>query len=181
MRIKKHLSMLVCVVALGSFTTLQSTPHPVIHNDSKGTAGTKHPFIMKSGDINLAITGKTRQEYFYAKNVVLLNNDLPDEYTFFRHIADIGLNFWYGTEKFGHKALEGMMVIRQRNQWGDTGYYVQTTSGTVNVAGVPVSGHTHKINRPLLWMKDIWLQGSLNALIGLNAKNIHHIKAGLFP
>ena len=142
--------------------------------------GSKPPLIHRTGDLQIAFGGKSVIEYYFAKNAVLLNDDLPDEYGYFRHIADLFLDVTWGERKYGHNAVEWFIDIRQRNLWGDSGYYVQTEPAVVKFDDVAIDGHNHQLNRPLLWVRDLWLQVSIPAVFSVDSSTHHFIRGGLF-
>ncbi len=178
----KTTGKMLCALSL-AFAQMLSTGGTV-YGQAQASAtkpGSKYPFVFKRGDTVLALGGKTRQEYFAAKNPIFLNNNLPDDFSFFRHITDLFIDVTWGTEKYGHPAIEAFMDIRQRMLWGAAGRYIQTDPETVKISDSVVGAHNHRISRPLLWIRDLWLQASLNAIFNFHGKTEHYIKGGLFP
>ena len=185
---RNHTRLMLCLVSL-AFAQLSSIKTSYAYKkalqkpstSAASTAGSKPPLAYTTGDLQVALIGKSKLEYFFARNNVLFNNELPDQYNFFRHLADIGLDVSWGQEKYGHKAVEWFIDVRQRNAWGDTGKYIQTSRTAVKAGDSIISDHNHKMKLPLLWVRDLWLQTSVNALFNADNETLHFIKAGLFP
>lgn len=153
-------------------------------NITTGTMGTKAPFTIKSGDASLVIGGKLREEYNFSRNAVFLNKNLPDEYGFFKNTLELFFNAGWGKEKYGHNAVEFKTTLRHKSLWGDAGKTGITDDATIKLKDCYVGSHSHKTDRPLMWIKEVWLQASLSALIGhgqVESDNMHAIKLGMFP
>ena len=180
---------LLCALSFACLTTLSAAKYgggatgPVpTETPTSRTPGAKPPFVMETGDIRMVIGGKTVQEYFFSRNAIFLNNLLPDEFGFFRHLNDIWLDVEWGSQKYGFPAMKMVTDFRQRNVWGDTGRYVRTADESVKLRDNVFGAHNHTINRPLVWMRDLWMELNLNAAFAVDDAETHHwLKGGLFP
>ncbi len=146
------------------------------------TPGEKKPFSFARGDAVLTLGGKSVTEHRFAKNAVLLNNNIPDEAGHFRQTLDTTMGLVYGEKKFGHKALELSSTVRFKTIWGKVGYMAKTErDGAHKIAEALVGEHSHPSARSLVWIKDAWLKFSLNSVFGHDdTEKLHFIKAGMF-
>ena len=147
-------------------------------------AGSKAPFVIRAGDAAFTIGGKLREEYNFSRNAVFLNKSLPDEYGYFKNTLELFVNSAWGKEKYGHNAIEFKTTLRHKSLWGDAGKTGITDDVAVKLKDGYTATHSHKTDRPLLWIKEAWLQASLSALIGsgqVDAENMHAVRFGMFP
>ena len=143
--------------------------------------GEKIPFSLQRGDATITVGGKILNEYFFAKNPVLLNSSLPDEHGFFKHTIDTNFGLAYGEQKHGHKALELGSTVRFKTLWGDIGATTGTEAADVTVFGDYItSSHSHQGTKPALWIKDAWMQFSFNSILGKDESLLHFLKLGMF-
>ncbi len=147
----------------------------------KNLPGSKPLLQIKRGDLELTLGGSAKFESMFAKNIVLLNNSLPDEFGYYKQTLDFTADLVYGERKYGYKATELFVNVRQKNMWGNTGKYVPTISETVKIADSVLGSHSHKNTKPLLWLKDAWMQVSVNSIANLKTENKHFVKLGFFP
>ncbi|MCK4265559.1 hypothetical protein KAW80_04345 [Candidatus Babeliales bacterium] len=151
---------------------------------AENAPGSKPLVQIRRGDLELTLGGDAKFESFFAKNIVLLNNTLPDEYGFFKQTMDLSADLVYGEKEFGHKAVELFVDLRQKYLWGNTGNFGATTSESIRIDGtdLTVGSHSHKSLRPNIWLRDAWMQLSLNAVFGAKEdKTLHFLKIGFFP
>lgn len=146
--------------------------------------GDKNLFIRR-GDFKLGIGGKTKIEHYYQKNISLQNSKLPDQAEYFKNYFDLILDLSYGEKTFGHKAVQAYTDIRHKGVWGRGSVFADSDASSptsVQLANTSFGSHSHTNGKPLLWIKDAWLQLSINAMLGQkDAQNIHHIQLGWFP
>jgi len=150
------------------------------------TAGAKLPIIIKKGDCELTIGGKTKIESFWQRNVYLLNQAIPDEQVYIKHTLDLMFDFAYGQERYGYKAAEFFLAIRNKGNWGRQTGFADRESGPVGPSSVKLAktifgSHSHTTGKPLMWAKEAWLQFGLNAAFGTSDKHLHFFKLGYFP
>jgi hypothetical protein len=170
--------LLTVVIAAGFCGSIFAGSADGVDNE----VGQKKPFEFRRGDAVLTLGGKTVNEYRFAKNAVMLNNDIPDETGHFRTTLDTSMNLAYGEKKFGHKAVEMGSTLRFKTIWGKIGHQSKTDENDeFKIGNAAVGAHTHTNRRSLVWIKDAWLQASLNAIFGMNSDKVHTIKVGMFP
>lgn len=151
------------------------------------TAGVKVPFVFKQGDSELTIGSITKISHVYQDATYLLNRQIPDECEFFKHSIDLFFDAKFGKEKFGHTAVELFTDLRHKGVWGKQATFADKyEAGSVGVSNVKLSEsvfgyHSHGTGKPLVYVKDGWLQMSLNAIFGVESVNIHTLKLGWFP
>jgi hypothetical protein len=186
MNSKRFLLGALCALSIGS-TSFAGGIFTVDAKEEKAIQsmavkpGEKIPFTLQRGDATLTVGGKISNEFFFAKNPVLLNSQLPDQHSYFKHTIDTNAGLVYGEQKHGHKALELGSTLRFKTLWGDVGATTGTESEDVSVFGDYVtSGHKHKGKTPSVWVKDAWMKFSLNSILGKDESPLHFMKLGMF-
>jgi hypothetical protein len=141
----------------------------------------KQQVALKTPSTELTLGAVVKFESNFAKNLTLLNSNLPDETGFYKQTIDFTGDLVLGEEEFGHKALEFFADIRHKSVWGNVG--LNTKSETVKLGDIDVvtGSHSHSSKQPLIWLKDGWMQMSLNAIVGVKDKTIQYFKVGFFP
>lgn len=151
------------------------------------TAGTKVPFAFKRGDSELTIGSIAKISHVFQDATYLLNREIPDQNEYFKHNLDLFFDVKFGQEKFGHPAIELFTDLRHKGVWGKQAVFADKyEAGSVGIANVKLSesvfgSHSHGTGKPLVYVKDGWLQMSLNAIFGVESVNIHTLKLGWFP
>ncbi len=117
-------------------------------------------------------------EFFYGKNLTLLNNKNPDELIIFRHFIDSFATYTYGnaTREF-FKAKCG---VRSRSVWGNNISVLETTDTPIRELGAVFGPHRHGIVLNELWIRELWFEMSLNDLLGLPFCARHVLTCGAF-
>lgn len=144
--------------------------------------GKKARFNFPAGDTTFSFGGDLREEYRLALNPVFLNDALPDDFNFFRNTLELKSNFAWGEKKYGHKAIEMLATLRHKGNWGDTANSARSSSTSLKFADKAQFGdHTHGNNYPLVWVKELWANISLNAALDNNSDLVQSVKVGMFP
>ncbi len=143
---------------------------------------TKKKYKITRGDGKVYFGGRVREDYYFYKNAVLLNKDLPDEYGFFKTTFDFSPYLIWGKKHFEHNALEIFATMRHKSEWGVPGRTTGTFSSPVFTDRILVGNHSHGSTKPLMWLKDCWLKLSLNAVCDVQGSSyLQFIKIGYFP
>lgn len=163
----------------------KTTITPVLTPKTPG-AGEKTPMTLKSGDSELTIGSVTKISHVFQDATYLLNREIPDQNEYFKHTIDISLDAKFGEKKFGHTAVELYTDLRHKGVWGKQAVFADKyEAGSVGVANVKLSdsvfgSHSHGTGKPLVYVKEGWLQMSLNAIFGVESENVHTLKLGWF-
>lgn len=121
-------------------------------------------------------------EFFYGKNLRLLNDDNPtDRVLYFRHTIDFNLEYKYGRPAKFYDLVYVKMTIRNKGVWGDPESIASTTFSPIKEVGAVFGGHKHGIPRHVLWIREFWVQFSVNDVFGLSFCNNHTLTIGSFP
>lgn len=151
------------------------------------TAGTKIPFVFKRGDSELMIGSISKISHVFQDATYLLNREIPDQNEYFKHNIDLFFDLKFGQEKYGHPAVELFTDLRHKGVWGKQAVFADKyEAGSVGLANVKLSesvfgSHSHGTGKPLVYVKDGWLQMSLNAIFNIESVNIHTLRLGWFP
>lgn len=170
------------VSLLASMVTLT----PCFAGDQKDTKkdDTKKAIEFKAGDGTLTISGKTKVEHYFQRNMALLNSCVPDEYNYFKNQFDLTFNFAYGKQTFGHDAVKAVTNIRHKGVWGRGAVFADSdgmSPAPVRLSDSLFGGHSHTSGKPLVWINEAWLLFSFNAIANSDSDLIHTLKLGWFP
>ncbi len=182
----KHLLALACAFVSFSLKADTGVDNREYNSDYADEAGQKHAFKIHRGDCSLTLGGKAKIESYFLKNAAMLNKKLPDQNSYLKETVDLTFDVAYGEKKYGHKAAEFFLGLRQKGVWGYAFSYADKDAGALGPTSLKLSesvfgSHTHTTGKPLIWLKDGWLMFSWNAALGVESKNVHTVKAGWFP
>ncbi len=143
----------------------------------------KSPLVFSDGDSELKFGVRLRMpEFFYGKNLRLLNDANPtDRVVFFRHTIDFNTEYWYGKPSLDYDLVYVKMTIRNRGIWGDPESIASTTLSPIKELDAVFGEHRHALPRHVLWIRELWIQLSLNDILCVPFCNHHYITAGAFP
>ena len=135
-----------------------------------------------SGDFNYQFFGTLKEETVAAKNIALLNNNNEGNKTWYaRHTLDLNLDVNYGQKTYDKKVAEALLNIRNKGVWGNPESIASTTETELKILDAQLGRHRHAIPVHILWIRQIWLDFSINAILGLPFIFNHGFKFGLFP
>lgn len=121
-------------------------------------------------------------EFFYGKNLRLLNDNNPtDQLVYFRHTLDMNTEYRYGRPKSDRDLVYVKMTVRNKGVWGDPESIASTTISPIRELDSVFGDHRHGIPRHILWIRELWMQLSLNDIACLPFCNQHTITFGAFP
>ncbi len=185
-RLMKKLALAGLLAATFSLSTCfaaaPSSKHVAV-NVSKKDDG-KKPFKLEAGDCTLTISGKTKIEHYFDRNIALLNKTLPDECNYFKNTFDLSFDMAYGKKTFGHDAVKAFTKLRHKGIWGRGAVFADSdgmSPAPIKLSDSVFGGHSHTSGKPLLWINEAWLQFSINAIANVSADRLHTIKLGWFP
>ncbi len=142
----------------------------------------KLPMVFPLGDSEIRAWVKLRlPEFFYGKNLNLLNNDNPgDRVLFFRHTIDLNSEYRY-TRPGAYDVFFAKVNIRNKGVWGDPESMAKTTISGVKLHDSTFGQHSHAIPRHIMWIRELWVKLALNELLCLPFVNEHSVTLGAFP
>ncbi len=133
------------------------------------------------GDFEFTFSGTFKPEFFFGKNVALLNNNnIGNELIYARHTLDLNLDILYGTQTYGRPVVEFKFDVRDKGVWGNSASIASTNVATTKIVDSVGRTHSHSIPRHIFWMRESWLGVSLNEFLHLSFMNDHSFKIGLF-
>lgn len=144
---RKSSSLLFSLVLLVSGTIYAATDSPVKK---------ENPFEWK-------VSGKLKTgDSFYGKNISLLNNCNPfDQTVYVRHTLDLNTDLAY------LDLLSGRVSMRNKAIWG-TAELIKMTSTPSRITDAVGQFHSHFFPRYVFWMRELWIDFSLNEALGLS-------------
>ncbi|MFC1845693.1 hypothetical protein ACFLX2_01045 [Candidatus Dependentiae bacterium] len=105
---------------------------------------------------------------YYGKNISLLNNCEPEDRIFYsKHTLDLNADFAYTD------IAQARFSVRNKAVWGNSEVAPTTTSSTKILDAVG-QRHKHFIPRQILWMREAWLEFSLNEVFGISSLDKEH-------
>lgn len=143
----------------------------------------KESLSCTPGDSEFKFGCKLRlPEFFYGKNLRLLNDNNPtDQVVYFRHTLDMTTEYRYGRPKSDRDLVFVKMTIRNKGVWGDPESIASTTPATIKELDAVFGEHRHGIPRHILWIRELWMQLSLNDIACIPFCNQHTLTFGAFP
>lgn len=117
-------------------------------------------------------------EFFYGKNLALLNNANQDEIILFRHFLDTALTYTYGTKE--QDIFKAKCGIRTRSIWGNNISVLETTDHPVRELRAVFGAHRHGLVLNDMWIRELWFEASLNDLLCLPFCHRHVLTCGAF-
>jgi len=145
----------------------------------------KTPLKWISGENSLEVSGRIRAEMFYGNNLTLLNNDncdLDKIVVPIKHTFDLGALYGFGCPSRGHDIVKLKMTLRTKGTWGAPETIATTEEATVKISDLVTGPHSHVISRNIFWLREMWLEATLNEMFGYReGKWRHSIALGYFP
>lgn len=142
----------------------------------------KLPLVCPLGNSEIRTWIKIRlPEFFYGKNLSLLNNDnSTDRVIYFRHTLDLNAEYKYGIAP-DPEILFAKVNLRNKGVWGDPESIAATNSSTIKIEDSVIASHEHGIPRHIIWIRELWIQFSLNDFLSVPFYNKHTLAIGSFP
>src|SRR3990172_12483829 len=136
----------------------------------------------KYDDLKLTFDGKLKEEVSIARNIHLLNDD-NDMYKiwYLQHTLDLNMNTSHGEQRYGHESVHAKVNIRNKARWGSPISVATTTKTGVKISDFVTSGHQHFVGKLILWIRELWIKVSLNAIFNIESDSKHYITLGAFP
>ncbi len=128
-------------------------------------------------EFSYKISGKLKPaNSYYGKNISLLNNSEElDQIFHTKHMLDVNYDFSFGD------LIVGKLSGRNKHVWGSNEVAPTTTRSTKILNSVG-QNHKHFIPRNIFWIREAWLQFSLNDALGLSYSNKPQtLTFGAFP
>lgn len=133
-------------------------------------------------DLEYALSGVFKPETFYGKNTSNLNNDNDfDKVYVSKHVLDLSADILYGAKTYGEKVAEFFFQIRNKGIWGNPEGIASTTFADIKLLDAIKGTHKHGFPRHVFWIRQLWLQFSINQAASLPFKNNHTFTVGSFP
>lgn len=143
----------------------------------------KVPLLYTVEDSEYRFAFKFRPEFFYGNHLRML--DIPgnriDEILYMRHTIDFIGEYHYGKASHGHDVTMFKFDLRNRGIWGDAESIAATTESPIKRLDTITAEHRHGIPRHLLWIRELWLQMTLNDIFSFPWCNQHTFTIGSFP
>lgn len=151
------------------------------NNDDKTPK--KSPIVLTLGDSEIRTWVRLRiPEFFYGKNLRLLNNNNPtDRIIFFRHTLDLNTEYRYFNPYKKYDIIFAKMNIRNKGVWGDPESIASTTFSTVRILDSVAGSHQHAIPLHIWWIRELWIQLNLAEFLAIPFCNNHTLSIGSFP
>ncbi len=143
----------------------------------------KVPLIWVSGDSEYRFSTRFRPEFFYGKNLRLLNSrNRTDQVAYFKHTIDLVGEYHFGKASHDYDVVMFKMDLRNRGAWGDPESISLTTESELRRLDTTSLGHRHGIPRHIIWLRELWMQISVNDMIPcFPFHNFHTFTLGAFP
>jgi len=148
-----------------------------VSNYTSGSTGLQ---IKGGDDLVMDIGGKMRVDYAHDWRTTMLNSELPDDIASFRHRLDLNPSVRYGEERYGSPAVEVGASFRAKTLGGNFSAANRISSDAVRVVDASSGSHSHKLNQPYPWMRQLWVNVCLNNVFDWESDTRHVMRAGMF-
>jgi hypothetical protein len=135
------------------------------------------PAVQKENPFQWKVSGKLKTgDSFYGKNISLLNNvNCYDQTVYVRHTLDLNTDLAY------LDLVSGRVSMRNKAIWG-TSELIKTTAAPTKLTDAVGQFHSHYFPRYVFWMRELWVDFSLNEAFGCHtAATKHNFTLGAFP
>lgn len=142
----------------------------------------KSPFRWEVGDGVLEFATRFRVESFYGKGIQQFSQDPLDQVLIpAKHTIDFSMGYGLGKPSRGYEVIKLKTTIRTRGTWGAPESIASTGPAPLKLSDAVFGVHTHPVNRYILWMRELWMDVSLEGIF--NKPNIynHKFTMGFFP
>jgi hypothetical protein len=142
----------------------------------------KLPFLFERANNQFLFGCSLRPSIFYGKNLHLLNSCNKEDRIFYvNHFLDLFAEYHYGIASNGYSIFQFKVDIRNEGIWGDFNSILST--GQTRLKRLDIDGltHSHFIPRFIFWVREMWLEFSLNDIFGWCPDNLQTFILGAFP
>lgn len=181
----KKLSRKLVLVALAALASVSITGSV----EAKKKRGYPSVISLDKPDLDLAISGRVREEFFYLDKVSSLRDNYNDTYHFWRNKVNLGLYLEHGKQEYGEPAVEAKVRLTAFNYWDNaTKYtpiieeanyleYKEFRKKSLQLEDSPA--HTGIV--PLLYQEEAWLAMNFDVFWKKLAPMPTTLKVGYFP
>ncbi len=142
----------------------------------------KVPISYEFGDGKIDFSTRFRAESFYGRSINLLNDDPKDQILVpVKHTIDFSMGYGIGKPSRGFDVFKLKTTIRTRGTWGAPESIASTGPTALKISDAVFGAHAHPINRFILWMRELWMDISLEGLFNLPNNYNHKFTLGFFP
>ncbi len=142
----------------------------------------KSPLKIELGDSIFDFSARFRVESFYGKSINLLNADSNDQVLIpAKHTIDFSMGYGLGKPSRGYEVFKLKTTVRTRGTWGAPESIASTGPATLKLGEAVFGSHTHAINRFILWMRELWMDVSLEGIFNYPNVYNHKFTMGFFP
>ncbi len=143
----------------------------------------KMPVVYESGDSIWELSSRQRHEFFYGRNLRLLNNCNPTDRIIVPGRSTWDLNFLYrfGHASHGYDVVLAKIVFRTRYTWGAADTNALTSFSSIKFLDSVIGEHNHPIPLNLPLIRELWVQFVLSDVFGVNLSHRHYVVIGFFP
>lgn len=135
---------------------------------------------IKRGDSLYSFSLFFWPEFFYAKNITLLNNANPDEFFYFRSFLDLTGTYSYGQETYKTECVKARGCLRSRTYWRDQMGVLLSTEQPIKDVDIVFGDHRHGLFLSDMWIRELWIEVALNDLMNLPWCKRHLLTIGSF-
>jgi len=128
----------------------------------------------ENGENRIAFSIKNRTECFYSKGAALFNKSPLDQVLFGQYTWD------FKTEASIGDSVKMLTTARHKGRWGNTDTIARTTEAFIKLGDSVTGKHRHFLGKQILWLRECWVDISINDALCLGLKNRHHLTFGAF-
>jgi len=125
----------------------------------------KSPFRWECGDGVLEFATRFRVETFFGKGIQQFSPDPLDQVLIpAKHTIDFSMGYGLGKPSRGYEVIKLKTTIRTRGTWCSPESIASTGPAPLKLSDAVFGVHTHPVNRFILWMRELWMDVSLEGI-----------------
>ncbi len=130
-------------------------------------------YVDPVSGFKICIDLRHQPEFYYGRGIQRFSENSDDQFLYMQTTWDLtsAINF--------EDSLQSKLVFRNKARWGSP-EILNTTEKEIKIGDAITGKHRHHIGRQLIWIREAWVQISLNEAIGLPTCNQHFFKIGAF-
>lgn len=144
----------------------------------------KMPLVWELGDSKFELRSKYRNDIFtWGKNLSLLNSCNPNDKYIVpgKHTFDMSFIYHYGLASRGYDVLKVVGTLRNRYVFGDAEASAATARTSIKDLEVVFGEHSHPLTLLLPIIRELWMEMTLNDVVGFASNYRQTFTFGVFP
>ncbi len=124
-----------------------------------------------TADLNI----KGTVDFFYGDHIGFFSDSPLDQRFSIKSNWDANLNINL------NNVVKNKITVRTKANWGNETSIMSTTSSTFKIGDAVTGAHSHFVPRLVPWVREAWIDFSVNEALSMDKDVEHRVKLGAFP